>query len=440
MLNFWNAVWLGETRLRQRLRWITAGGPWTQQLPDVERRSLRFFWFDGLFSNASESIIVAYQTLFVLALGATSAQIGLLNAVAGLSAALCLLPGATLVERWGYRQKIVVLSGGWSGRVVLLLLALLPLIFEGPTAITVVIMLVAVRSAANNLCFPAWMSLTADIVPLAWRGRYFASRNIMMSLAGMTTTFLVGQLITDVGGLSGYQWAIGLAFVIGLGATYSFGRIHDPLGVAAPPKPASREVGLRQWLREDRTFWTFCIIMALWNFSLNIAGPFFSVYLVGTLKGTAGFVGILAVIGSLAALPGQRLFGHLNDHWGPRRVQLLTGLLIPFIPLGWALVRSPWQVAPLEFCAGFLWAGYNLPAFNFLLTLIPKESRERYSAIYQIIVTVALAGGALVGGVVAEWWGYQAIFLLTSLGRFITALLFVRFMRSAAPPQVVGAT
>jgi hypothetical protein len=91
MLNFWNALLIGKTRLRQRLGWVTAGGLWTQQLPAVERRSLRFFWFDGLFSNASEAIIVSYQTLFVLALGATSAQIGLLNAVAGLSAARWLL-------------------------------------------------------------------------------------------------------------------------------------------------------------------------------------------------------------------------------------------------------------------------------------------------------------------------------------------------------------
>jgi len=151
------------------------------------------------------------------------------------------------------------------------------------------------------------------------------------------------------------------------------------------------------------------------------------------------FVGILAVINSLAAMPGQRLFGHLSDHWGPRRVQLLTGLMIPLVPLGWALVRTPVAVSPVELCAGFLWAGYNLAAFNFLLTLMPKEGRERYSAIYQIIVTVALAAGAMVGGVVAEWWGIS--YLCDNLaGRLITALLFVYVMRSATHSQAASAS
>ena len=428
-----------EMRLRQRLGWFTAGGPWTGQLPAIERRSLRFFWLDGLFANASEAIIVAYQTLFVLALGANSAQIGLMSALSSLSAALFLLPGAALVERWGHRKQIVVSSGGGVGRLILLLLALLPLVFPGPLAIVVAIALIVARSAVTNFSFSAWMSLTADIVPLAWRGRYFASRNIMMSLAGMITTYLVGQLITGVGGVNGYQLALGLAFAIGLISTYNFGRIHDPLASAAPAKPAVQYTlrGLQR-LREDRAFWIFCALAATWNFSLNIAGPFFYVYLVDNLQGTASFVGILAVINGLAALPGQRLFGYLSDRWGPRRVQLLTGLLIPLMPWGWMLAPSVWHLLPVELCAGFLWAGYNLATFNFLLTLIPQNNRERYSALYQIIVTVALAGGAGLGGVVAEWWGYKAVFLLSGLGRLTTALLFVYLTRPAAKPGAMS--
>ncbi|MBN1995496.1 MAG: MFS transporter [Anaerolineae bacterium] len=419
--------------MRRRTRRFTAGGRWTEQLRPAVRQNLRWFWFDGVFANASEAVILAYLSLFVLALGASPAQIGLMSALSSLSAALFLLPGAAAVERWGHRKQTVVFSSGVVGRAMLLLLALLPLAFNGPTAVVIAIGLVVVRNAANHLAFPAWMSLTADIVPLAWRGRYFGSRNIMMSLAGMTTTFLVGLLITFVGGLKGYQLALAVAFVIGAGATYSFNRIRDPLAAATSPQSGLNILGLFGRWRQDAGFWILCATTALWNFSLNIAGPFFNVYLVDGLQAKASMVGALSVVSSLAALPSQRLFGALADRWGPRRVQLLTGLLIPILPWGWALVRSLWQLVPVEFLAGFLWAGYNLAAFNFLLTLMPEGQRERYSALYQIIVMTALAGGAALGGVIAEYGGYKATFIFSGLGRLTAALLFVRFV-----PQMVS--
>ena len=122
-----------------------------------------------------------------------------------------------------------------------------------------------------------------------------------------------------------------------------------------------------QNLRRRREFLAFCAVAALWNLSLNTAGPFFSVHFVRGLNGTASFWGVISVVHGLAALPGQRLFGALSDRWGPRRVQLITGLLIPLVPWLWGLSRSPWHLVPVEMLSGFLWAGYGLSSFNFLI-------------------------------------------------------------------------
>ncbi|MGA9350679.1 MAG: MFS transporter [Anaerolineae bacterium] len=376
-----------------------------------------------------------YLSLFVLALGATRAQIGLMSALSSLSAALLLLPGAAIVERWGHRKQIVVLSGGGISRVALLLLALVPLLFAGPTAVYVVIALAILRSAFANFGVPAWVSLTADIVPLSWRGRYFASRNMAMGVANMLTTLLVGQLITLIGGTNGYQLAMGLSCAIGMASTFSFARIEEP-PVSAPPEVKDRDSQwpLLQHLRAHPDFLIFCATAAIWNFSLNIAGPFFNLYLVENLRASAGIVGALSVATSLAALPGQRLFGTLVDRWGTRQVQLVTGLLIPLLPWVWALTRSPWHVVPINLAAGFLWAGYELSNFNFLLILTPEDRRPRYTALYQIVVTTALAGGAALGGIVAQRWGYTPVFVLSGIGRLFAALLFARFVRQLASP------
>jgi MFS family permease len=423
-------------RLRARFLRFTAGGRWTYQVHPSVQRNLRWFWFDGLFVSASNAITVAYLSLFVLALGGTRAQIGLMIALSSLSAALLILPGATIVERWGRRKQIVLLSGKGLTRVVALLLALVPLAFAGPTAVAIAIGLGVARTAFANLGVPAWMSLTADIVPLSWRGRYLSSRNIAMGVAGMIATYLVGQLITWAGDPTGYQLAMGLAFALGMASTFSYAHIEEPVAVTPPQTTdRGRRVGLLRHLRAHPDFLAFCATAALWNLSLNIAGPFFNVYLVEGLKASAGVVGTLSVVSSLAAVPAQRLFGPLVDRWGPRRVQLITGLIIPLMPWAWAAVRAPWHVAPINLVAGFLWAGYNLASFNLLLTLTPEDRRPRYSALYQVVVTAALAGGAALGGVVAERWGYTSIFVLSGIGRLGAALLFARFVRRPATDE-----
>ena len=423
-------------RLGRRASQSMAGGRWAAQLPLSIRQNLRWFWLDGVFASGSDSIVVAYLSLFVLVLGATRAQIGLMSALSSLSAALLLLPGATLVERRGRRKQIVVLSGGGASRLALLLLALVPLFFAGPTAVYVAIALVILRSAFGNLGVPAWVSLTADIVPLSWRGRYFSSRNMAMGVANMLATLLVGQLITLIGGTNGYQLAMGLAFAVGMASTFSFARIEEPLTSISPEvKDSGPRLSLLQHLRTHPDFLTFCATAAIWNLSLNIAGPFFNLYLVENLRASAGVVGALSVVATLAALPGQRLFGSLVDRWGTRQVQLVTGLLIPLLPWAWALTRSPWHVVPINLVAGFLWAGYELANFNFLLILTPEDRRPRYTALYQIVVMVALAGGAALGGIVAQRWGYTPVFVLSGIGRLCAALLFARFVRQPASPS-----
>jgi MFS family permease len=306
----------------------------------------------------------------------------------------------------------------------LLLLALLPLVASAPLVVTVAIALAVVRSTFTNLSMPAWMPLTADLVPLRWRGRYFSGRNMAMVVSGMVATLLVGQIITWISPPAGYQVAMGLAFLIGVVATHSFSRIEEPSGIS-PVTEAAPKATTSLWaqLRASPEFLAFCITSAVWNFGLNIGGPFFNPYLVEMLGASAGTVGVLSVVSSLAALPGHRFLGPLVDRWGPRRVQIVTGLAIPAVPLAWMLARSPWHVVPLNLVSGFLWAGYGVATFSLQLSLMPKEHRPRYTALYQVVVLVALAAGAAVGGAIVERWGYTGIFIATAAGRLIAALL-----------------
>jgi MFS family permease len=417
--------------LAQRMGIFITGGEWAMSLPGEERRNLVRYWFDGLFASASDTIPINYLTLYLLALGATGSQVGLFTALTSLAAAACLLPGALLVERYGHRKEITVWFGGGLARLALLVLAFLPLGFTGQVLIWIVILLAVIRSAAGNIAFPAWMSITGDIVPQEGRGRYFGSRNFVMGIAAILITYLVGEFITRVGAPQGYQLSLVLAFGVGMISTYFFSSIKDQH--AGQPVHSSMRVSLPEiWkdLRASPVFLSFCFSSALWNFSINVAGPFFNVYMVQNLNFTAAMVGLTVVATSITKLLIQRKVGEISDRWGHGRVQLVCMFIIPILPFVWIFITQLWQVVVLNLVGGVMWGAFELVSFNFLLQLTPDAVRARYSAIFQIVVTVALAGGAALGSSIILWWGYTGIFLVSALGRIVAALFFLRLMDS----------
>jgi len=420
-------------RLGRSFSHLVTGGDWTLGLPEKTQQNLRWFWYDGLFSSASDNIIITYITLYVLALGATRAQIGIMSALSSLSATILLLPGAMLVERFNHRREITLLFGGGIARLAILLIALIPFGLNGEALALTAMALSITRDAFSNLSFPAWLSFAADIVPMEGRGRYFGSRNFIMGIAGMITVLMVGALITRIRQPEGYQLGMALAFVLGTASTFSFSRLHDPTGQIPPPtqRPLQLPVLLRD-LRKLPALTALIATAVVWNFFLNVPGPFFNVYMVENLKASATMVGIAAITTTVSSLLVQRRLGKLADRWGAHRLQLISGLLIPILPFAWVFTRSPWHVIPINILSGVLWGAYGLGSFNLLLELTPQEGRARYSAAYQFFVTLALAAGALVGGWMVTQWGYTTIFVTSAIGRLLAALLFARFVHRPA--------
>jgi MFS family permease len=417
-------------RLRTEFSHLTLGGRWAAQLPRPEQRNLRAFFFDGVFSAASDAIFLTYQTLYVLALGATNAQIGLMSALSSLSATVLLMPGAMLADRSKRRKPLVLWAGGGVARLMILLLAVLPFLFKGSAVVYVAIALNVIMAGAGNLAYSAWVSLTADIVPLSWRGHFFGTRNMMMGVVTIAMTLLAGQLITKMGSISGYQIAFLVAFLIGMVSTYSYAQIKEPEKSGQPHEAQVYSLSaLLASLRSDRSFLAFCLYAMIWNFSLNIAGPFFNVYLVKDLGATAIMVGFLSIVSSISGLPAQRLFGQLNDRWGPRKVILLTGSIIPIVPFAWYFITAAWHVVPINIVSGFLWAGYSLAMFNLMLAIAPEEQRARYTAMFQISVAISLALGASVGGLISNRWGIPLVFVISAVGRAVGAIFFARFVK-----------
>jgi MFS family permease len=391
------------------------------------RSSRRLLWIEGLLSNASESFVGNFITPFALAYGATNGQVGALTSATNAASALGLLPGAKFEQRYGRRKWIFLLCTGLLGRLLLLALVLLPLLFSASMIVYGIIAVVVARGFLNQFCYPAWSSLVGDLVPEDIRGRYFGSRNIAVGIAALICNPIAGQVIR-FGGIYGYQISFGLALLFGFVATLAFSRIREPKRPEAVPIPKQQPLGSLStgpsvW--DSPRFLSFTALAFLWHLSLQAAGPFFAVYQMRNLGATVAHIGLISSVGALASMAGHRIWGVQNDRRGPSWVMAATGLFIPIVPVMWIFVPNWWYLPLIEVFSSFLWAGYWLSNFNLLLELSPSNRRPHFVAVYQSVVSVASFVGPVLGGILVNVVTIKGLFWFSAGGRMTVSLLFV---------------
>ena len=314
--------------------------------------------------------------------------------------------------------------------MALLAWACVPFVIHDPAiAITTMIALNALIGFMSNFSMPAWTSMVADIVPIHIRGRYFSSRNLVMSLVALLVVPFAGWLINAGNGapglpFGGYQLVFLLAFVIGMASTVSFQRIEEP----PDPAAGASSRGLKSLWRafgNKPGFVGFVASAFIWNLALQVAGPFFNVYLVSSLGASTATVGLLTSVTSLFALLSQRWLGNAVDRRGNLWMLGVTGALIPLMPLAWVFINAPWQVSLINAASGILWTGYNLANFNLLLEMAPDDARADAAAFYQFVVMASAVVGPLLGGYLADIAGYKLVFGISAAGRWLGVLAFL---------------
>jgi MFS family permease len=398
-------------------------------------QGLRWFWREGIFVQAVESFSADYIPLFALAAGATPSDIGFLAAAANLVSVAGFLPGAMLASRLRTRKAVVLSTSYGPSRLMLPLLAALPLLVPaGHVLVLLIIAVNALRVFGGTLGNPAWTSFVADLVPARSRGRFFGSRLFASGVTALVASPLAGLLIRRLNGpspgaLPGYQASLGIAFLVGLVSIAFFMKIPEPPARTTEARLRKRALGLVSLLRRNPSFAWLAASSFLWGLGLTMAGPFFNVFMITELGGSAASVGTMGGVYALGGLLGQPVFGRLADRRGNRAILILTGLTIPVVPCLWAISRVPLHGYLINVPSGFLWAGYSLASFNILLEMSPAEDRESAFALYQTVVAAGAVIGPLLGGFLVSVAGYRLDFVLSGATRFAATLLFFWFAR-----------
>lgn len=407
----------------------------TDNTTTTQRYGMRMHWWSSLLSSISGTFSTDFVTLYMLALGATAATVGLRASINSAAALAAPLVGAWLVEQTGKRKALILLWPGCVSRLMLLFMALIPFFAQGRPAVTLFVILVGLQAFSDTIAGPAANSLFGDIVPVAVRGRYIGAQMTAGLIVRMAFLPLAGMLIKRVGGLAGYQLAWLLAACTGLLSTWLYAYIPEPPCAESRSKKESALYSFFQgWqvFSQDRRFVAFCVAHLIWNFGVSFAGPFFQVHMVENLGFSVETIAFLATVTTPVNVLGYWLAGHWVDRAGAQRAMSISMLFVPLLPVIWIFARTPWHVGLIQSYGFLAWAGFHVASTPLILAITPPEYRSRYIAMYNTLNAVASMISPLAAGWVYSHWGFTANCIASAIGRGLGGFLFFFLVRTGS--------
>jgi MFS family permease len=405
-------------------------------------RSLRFSFFDGFFVSGMMGFTQDFFAPFLLLLGGTIKEIGILNAVPNLVASLIQMKSPDLVEKIKSRKMII------TNFVFLQALVLLPIIFvalSGGINPMLFISIVVLFLSLGNLTIPAWGSLMSDLVPEDKRGEYFGWRNQVLGFITIILTFAAGfilQLTKPINIFYGFAAIFSLAFIFRIFSWLSLVQVHEP------PLVYNREdrfniIDFILRIKESN-FAKFVLFVAMMSFSVNLAAPFFVVLMLKDLHfGYLTFT-VINITGTLAIYLMMGRWGRLSDRIGNLKIIKFVSPLMGIVPLLWIANNSPLFLFFAQVISGFVWAGFNICVSNFVYDSVTPAKRTRCIAYFNVFNGVALCLGALMGGFLVDklppLGGYKilSLFLVSAVLRIIVGIIMPMQLKEVRPVEKIN--
>jgi MFS family permease len=399
-------------------------------LPPKIMDSLSYSWKEGVAAQVSISAFDYFLIPFAIFLGATTQQIGLLAAVPSFVSSFSLLFAVRAVNFAGTRHNL--LSYGSALQAVLLIpVVFLPFVpLSTQAKMGLLIFLVSVFRMLGSLIGPAWGSLMSEYLPEGQRVQYLGWRSRMVAISGIVSTAVWGTLLHFLHTLSQAMGFVAIFACVVLTRFISFSLMARMIDLPLKRNGAGVPFtfgGFRERLRVSN-FAKFVYFVTTMTFSTQLAGPYFSVYMLKDLQFdylSYTAVQLASVLSSLVAFP---IWGRNADIVGNARILKSTSILVPLLPVLWMFARTPASLVLIELFSGFVWSGFFLCTSNFIYDAVAPERRVRYLGYFNLINGGAAFAGASLGGYLATalppLMGHSllTLFLLSSVLRFSASL------------------
>lgn len=407
------------------MRWYTP----TTELTETERsRGLHFLYLDGLCGHAMTLLVTgAFLPGMAVALGASNFIVGLLASLGPISQMLQ-IPAIIVVERVRLR-KLLTVAFAIGSRLMLFVVAIPPFFFTGPGRGGEGLFLVSMAlffalAAASGCSFNSWIK---DLIPGEILGSYLARRLSAATVLGAALTVAAGfgidwlaEVLEDPS--RAYAVIFATAGMIGFVGVVMLGRVPEP--VMGQREPGTGWIQSLGKPLHDENFRRLLAFTAVWNFTITMAGAFFTVYMLRRLGLSMGNVILLAVLGQVTNIYFFRVWGAIADRFSNQSVLKVVVPLYILVILLWPFTTMPeryFLTVPLliviHVLSGISTAGFLLCAGNIALKLAPPGQATAYLGANAFSAGIAATLSPVLGGAIASFFGNREFSVALSYRR-----------------------
>jgi len=371
-----------------------------------------------------EGLTTAYLTAFALVLGANNTLIGFLGAIPWIATLISQIPGSELAER--YKRTTIYIIFTLIGRLCWIPILAAPFITQKPLLFVAAFYLIA--RISETITDPSWASIVADIVPQKHLGEFSSKRYLRLSLFAMIAMAIAGQWLKlfPKESTAGFTYLFLAGILFGIAATLMMKKIKEP-------KCEHQQHSLKEFFTLDGNLKKLVVFGTAFNFAFMFASPFFAVYMLKNLEISYAFYGIAISITPITQAIVSRYVGRLTDKYGDKYIALMGCIGTAIVPLMYLLVtkNNLWLLIPVQIISGIVWATTDIARFNLIIGLTDAKKRAMQIAEYQFYTSTTMIAGPILGGYLSEHFvfvlaGIPLIFVLSSIMRFLSALLLLR--------------
>lgn len=391
----------------------------SEKLTESQVKSgLKLLVRDGLFAEAMTTLTSgAFLIALALKLGASNFQIGLLASLPTLANVFQIV-AIYLLFRIANRRAIAVYSALFA-RIPLLLVSFLPMLFSFKTDLNLLILILFFHYLFSAISGCSWTSWTKDLVPEEQLGTYFSHRTRVIQILNVVLSLACAVLVDNIKShfpkleIPTYSVMFFIAGVCGILGAITLSRIAEPK--LEPIK--NNFLSLFKNPLRNKNFRNLLIFNSWWVFAINLAAPFFSVYMLKMLQFPLSYVVGFNILSQITNILFIRLWGRYSDKYSNKTILRICAPIYLACILAWTFTTMP-HVHPftlplviiIAIFSGIALAGINLALSNIGLKLAPKQADAIIYLTARGISNAFFAGIApIIGGLFADYFSTREL-------------------------------
>ncbi len=391
-----------------------------ESLTDEEvNHGLKLVIRDGLATQAMVTLTGGiFLVAFALQLGASNTVVGLLAAIPPL-AELLQIPSIYIIDRVG-KRRLVVVAASLAARLCWIPIILIPFFLSPGVGILALIMSIVLYSSFSAISHCGWNSWMRDLIPQDRLGAFFSHR-LTLSTGLALVISLVASFFIDSWGAAfpdtaahGYSALFFSGFIAGLVGIVFLARTPEPRMTVE-----DREDDLLAVIRkpfEDLNFKNLIVFLGSWNFAVNLASPFFTVYMLQRIGLDISVVVVLSVLSQIMNIIFYRSWGRVSDRFSNKSVLAVSGPLFMLAIFAWLFVTLP-DIYVLTYpllilihiLMGISLAGVSLASGNISLKMAPQGQATSYLAASTFVNSVAAGIAPILGGLFVDFFAEREL-------------------------------